>query len=37
MPFAALVAAIFANMMLADGEEEEQRGILSLRQGALTA
>ena len=37
MPFAALVAAIFANMMLADGEEEEQRGILSPRQGALTA
>ena len=37
MPFATLVAAIFANMMVAEGEEEEQRGILSLGQGALTA
>ena len=37
MPLAALVAAIFANMMVAEGEEEEQRGILSLGQGALTA
>ena len=37
IPFAALIAAILANMAVADGEEEEQRGILSLGQGALTA
>ena len=29
MPFAAVVAAIFANMLLAEGEEEDRRGILA--------
>ena len=29
MPLAAMVAAIFANMLLAEGEEEERKGILA--------
>ena len=37
MPLASLVAAILANMMVAEGEEEEKRGLLSLGQGALSA
>jgi hypothetical protein len=37
MPLAALLAAIMANMMVAEGEEEEKRGLLSLGQGALSA
>jgi len=28
MPLAALVAAIFANMLIAEGEDEERQGIL---------
>jgi hypothetical protein len=31
------VAAIFANMLVAEQEEEEKGGALSLGQGALTA
>ena len=37
MPLAAMVAAIFANMLVAEGEEEEKQGLLSLGQGALSA
>jgi hypothetical protein len=37
MPLAALLAAIIANMMVAEGEEEEKQGLLSLGQGALSA
>jgi hypothetical protein len=37
MPLATLVAAIFANMLVAEQEEEEKGGALSLGQGALTA
>ena len=37
MPLAALVAAIFANMLVAEQEEDEKRGALALGQGALTA
>jgi len=37
MPLAAMVAAIFANMLVAEGEEEEKRGVLTLGQGALSA
>ena len=37
MPLAALVATIFANMLVAEQEEEEKGGALSLGQGALTA
>jgi hypothetical protein len=38
-PFAAILAAIMANMMVAEGEEEEEqmKGILSPQPGALTA
>ncbi|MDC2981501.1 hypothetical protein OA007_02210 [SAR116 cluster bacterium] len=37
MPLATLVAAIFANMLVGEQEEEDQRGALSLGQGALSA
>jgi len=37
MPFASVIAAILANMMVAEGEEEEKQGLLSLGQGALSA
>ena len=37
MPLAALLAAIMANMLVAEGEEEEKQGLLSLGQGALSA
>lgn len=37
MPLAALLAAIMANMMVAEGEDEEKQGLLSLGQGALSA
>ena len=38
-PFAAILAAIMANMLVAEGEEEEEqiKGILSPQPGALTA
>jgi len=29
MPLAGMVAAIFANMLLAEGEDEERKGILA--------
>ena len=32
-----MVAAIFANMLVAEGEEEDKQGLLSLGQGALSA
>ena len=37
MPLAAMVAAIFANMLVAEGEDDEMQGLLSLGQGALSA
>ena len=37
MPFASLIAAILANMALAEGEEEDQQAALALGRGALTA
>jgi hypothetical protein len=37
MPLATLVAAIFANMLVAEGEEEDQQAALALGRGALTA
>ena len=37
MPFAALVAAIMADMFVSDREEYEMRGVLSFGQGALSA
>ena len=37
LPLASLVAAIFANMLVAEGEEEDQRAALALGRGALTA
>ena len=37
IPFASLLAAILANMAVADGEEEDQRAALALGRGALTA
>ena len=37
MPLAAILAAIMANMLVAEGEEEEKQGLLSLGQGALSA
>jgi hypothetical protein len=37
MPLAALLAAIMANMLVAEGEEEEKQGALTLGQGALSA
>ena len=37
MPLASLVAIIFANMLIGEQEEEDQRGALSLGQGALSA
>ena len=37
MPLATLVAIILANMMVVDGEEDDERAALTLGQGALTA
>lgn len=37
MPFASLVAAVMANMLLAGEEEEREEGILTPPRGALTA
>ena len=37
LPLASLVAAIFANMLVAEGEEEQQQAALTLGRGALSA
>jgi hypothetical protein len=36
-PFSAVVAMVMANMLLAEKEDEEEKALLTLGRGALTA